>query len=260
MQLPRPLTPTAKVAEAGPTPHSIATVTPRRILDVRKVSLLTIQASGRIWDPSSIASDHRRTSNWVQFLRQCSGVLEGEDFARQPLARALQFVSLILQRPRPAGIRPAALVAALRRCPAIAPTLAGCHQKSRHRAPNSREAGGAAANRPVGSVFSRHSVASRMRAGRKPPEGDEAQPPGGGYPVSSPRELQPNKSTSTRKLRRHAQTVPPSISISRGAAGVRLSRPRLIGGLLPTGEHLERLQAAPDPILRRPHGAAGRPR
>ena len=138
-------------------------------------------------------------------------------------ARALQLASLILQQPRRAGIRPAALVAALRRCPAVAPTRAGCHQKSRHRAPNSREAGGATANRPVGSMFSRHSVASRMRAGRKPPEGDEAQPPGGGYPVSSPRELQPNKSTSTRKLRRHAQTVPPSISISRGAAGVRLA-------------------------------------
>ena len=38
------------------------------------------------------------------------------------------------------------------------------------------------------------------------------------------------------------------------------SRPQLIGGLLPTGDHLERLQAAPDPILSRPPGAAGRPR
>ena len=134
----------------------------------------------------------------VQFLRQCSGVLEGEDFARQPFARALQLVSLILQRPRPAGIRPAALVPELRRFPAAAPTLVDVQQRSRHRIPNSPEAGGA--------------TALTTRAGG---------------PV-------------------------PSMSISRGAAGVRRSRPRLIGGLLPTGEHLERLQAAPDPILRRP--------
>ena len=137
-------------------------------------------------------------------------------------ARALQLASLILQQPRRAGIRPAALVAALRRCPGVAPTLAGCHQKSRHRAPNSREAGGAAANRPVGSVFSRHSVASRMRAGRKPPEGDEAQPPGGGYPVSSPRELQPAKSTTTGSFddthRRSSSLNEHSARCSRGSA------------------------------------------
>ena len=69
-------------------------------------------------------------------------------------ARALQLASLILQQPRRAGIRPAALVPELRRFPAAATTLAGRHQKSRHRAPNSPEAGGATANRLVGSVFS----------------------------------------------------------------------------------------------------------